>query len=82
MKLQGNLCAGTSYVTFEDVNLPKTHLLGCLGTGFKALLLNFNHERFVIAVQANRCARLCLQEAIGYARSRKTFGRKLSEHQV
>lgn len=28
----------------------------------QALLINFNHERFVIAVQANRCARLCLQE--------------------
>ena len=82
MKMQGNLCAGTSYVTFEDVNLPKTHLMGTLGTGFKALLLNFNHERFVIAVQANRCARICLEEAIGYSRSRKTFGKKLSEHQV
>eukprot|EP00658_Telonema_sp_P-2_P047615 TRINITY_DN36227_c0_g1_i1.p1 TRINITY_DN36227_c0_g1~~TRINITY_DN36227_c0_g1_i1.p1 ORF type:complete len:413 (+),score=97.55 TRINITY_DN36227_c0_g1_i1:154-1392(+) len=82
MKMQGNWPAGTSHVLFEDVLVPSQNLIGRENQGFKALMLNFNHERFVIAVQANRCARLCLQEAIGYARTRKTFGQALSSHQV
>jgi alkylation response protein AidB-like acyl-CoA dehydrogenase len=45
-------------------------------------MLNFNHERFVLAAMSNRFARVCLEEAIKYARMRKTFGRRLADHQV
>lgn len=37
---------------------------------------------FVFAAQSNRYARVCLEEAVRYARGRKTFGKKLIEHQV
>ncbi|RGB37052.1 acyl-CoA dehydrogenase/oxidase C-terminal [Rhizophagus diaphanus] len=43
---------------------------------------NFNHERMGIAVQANRLARVCYEEAMKYANKRKTFGKKLVEHDV
>ena len=43
---------------------------------------NFNHERFIIAVGANRGARVCLEEALRYSRSRKTFGKRLIDHPV
>jgi alkylation response protein AidB-like acyl-CoA dehydrogenase len=82
MKMQGNWPAGTSHVLFEDVRVPVGRLVGKENEGFRALMLNFNHERFVIAVQANRCARICISEAIQYARSRTTFGQKLVKHQV
>merc|ERR1712217_352189 len=36
----------------------------------------------VITAQANRMARLCIEEAINYARARKTFGKRLIDHQV
>ena len=45
-------------------------------------MMNFNPERFSICVQANRLARICLSDAIAYARQRKTFGRRLIDHQV
>jgi acyl-CoA dehydrogenase len=31
---------------------------------------------------SNRYARVCLEEAIKFAKTRKTFGKALTEHQV
>ena len=43
---------------------------------------NFNHERWGFIVQANRFARVCLEDAFRYAHRRSTFGKKLVEHPV
>lgn len=43
---------------------------------------NFNHERIGIIMQANRLARVCIEEALKYAFKRKTFGQRLIEHAV
>jgi alkylation response protein AidB-like acyl-CoA dehydrogenase len=45
-------------------------------------MYNFNHERWAITIQANRFARVCLEEAMRYAFKRKTFGKLLIEHPV
>ena len=82
MPLQGQRSAGTSYVTFNEVKVPAKNLIGQENDGFKTLMQNFNHERLCIAVQSNRYARLCCQEAIEYSRRRKTFGKRLIDHQV
>eukprot|EP00733_Pompholyxophrys_punicea_P002563 Pompholyxophrys_punicea_v1_NODE_2093_length_464_cov_13.237164.p1 type:complete len:146 gc:universal NODE_2093_length_464_cov_13.237164:462-25(-) len=82
MKLQGNWTGGTCYVQFEDVKVPVQNLIGKENEGFKAIMHNFNHERFIIAIQANRGARVCLEQSIEYARKRQTFGKRLVEHQV
>lgn len=41
-----------------------------------------NPERIGIAMQANRLARVCLEECMRYASKRKTFGTTLREHPV
>jgi alkylation response protein AidB-like acyl-CoA dehydrogenase len=82
MPLLGQRCAGTAFVTFTDVKVPVANLVGEENEGFKVLMTNFNHERLCIAVQASRFARVCCQEAIEYARKRKTFGKRLIDHQV
>lgn len=43
---------------------------------------NFNHERFMMSVHSNRYSRICMEEAIKWARERKTFGKPLIENQV
>ena len=43
---------------------------------------NFNHERLIVSIMAARFARVCLEESIAFATKRKTFGKKLVEHQV
>ena len=45
-------------------------------------MTNFNFERFGMAVEANGLARVCLVDAVEYAKERKTFGKNLIKHQV
>lgn len=82
MKCQGVWASGTTFVTFTDVRVPKTNVIGRVGEGFKQIMYNFNHERWALAAAALRLARTCLEESIRYARVRKTFGKFLIEHQV
>lgn len=82
MECQGVWASGTALVTFSDVRVPKTNLIGVQNQGFKQIMYNFNHERWQLAIQASRMSRTCLEESIRYARQRKTFGKGLAEHQV
>eukprot|EP00484_Ammonia_sp_Unknown_P026654 CAMPEP_0197035706 /NCGR_PEP_ID=MMETSP1384-20130603/13425_1 /TAXON_ID=29189 /ORGANISM="Ammonia sp." /LENGTH=413 /DNA_ID=CAMNT_0042465799 /DNA_START=41 /DNA_END=1282 /DNA_ORIENTATION=+ len=82
MKTQGWLTSTTTYVVFRNCRVPKSHIIGQEGLGFKPLMHNFNHERFIFATMANRYSRVCLEESIKYARGRETFGKPLIKHQV
>jgi len=82
MKCMGVWSSGTTYITFTDVKVPVANLIGQENHGFRYIMLNFNHERWMLAVQANRFARVCLEESVKYAGKRRTFGKKLIEHPV
>ncbi|KAG0005759.1 hypothetical protein BGZ80_005888 [Entomortierella chlamydospora] len=82
MQCSGVWSSGTAYINFEDVKVPKSNLIGKENRGFKYIVENFNHERMGIVIQANRLARVCLEEAIKYGSKRKTFGTKLVNHPV
>lgn len=64
MNCQGVWASGTSYVTFEDVLVPVENILGKENKGFQLIMANFNPERIGIAIQANRFARVCYEEAL------------------
>jgi len=38
--------AGTAYVVFDNVRVPRRYLMGELDKGLKVILSNFNHERW------------------------------------
>ncbi|CEQ40397.1 SPOSA6832_02004 [Sporobolomyces salmonicolor] len=82
MDCMGVWASGTTFVTFEDVKVPVENLLGRENKGFQLIMANFNGERAGIAIQANRFARVCLEESIKYASKRKTFGKRLIDHPV
>lgn len=82
MNCMGVWASGTTYITFEDVKVPVENLVGKENKGFKYIMSNFNHERWGIIVQANRFARVCLEEAIKFARRRRTFGKPLIDQPV
>jgi len=82
LKTQGWRCSGTAHLVFSDMKVPVGNLLGEENHGFKMIMVNFNRERFVGICMANRSSRVLLEEAIKYARLRKTFGKKLIESQV
>merc|ERR1719433_1747236 len=82
LPLQGHDCSNTAYVVFRNCKVPKKYLIGKENEGFKPIMFNFNQERFGIAVGAVCFARVCVEEAVRYAKSRKTFGKALIDHQV
>merc|ERR1719333_592129 len=82
MDCMGVWTSGTTFITFSNVKVPKENIIGKLNEGFKQIMYNFNHERWLLAGQAARMARTCVEESLKYARIRKTFGKYLIEHQV
>eukprot|EP00466_Bigelowiella_natans_P002774 jgi/Bigna1/35751/e_gw1.11.112.1 len=82
MKCMGVWPSGTTYITFEDVKVPASNIIGKEGEGFRQIMYNFNHERWSLVCQSNRLARVCFEEAFKYAMKRKTFGKRLIDHQM
>mmetsp|Transcript_1892 Transcript_1892/g.2652 ORF Transcript_1892/g.2652 Transcript_1892/m.2652 type:complete len:428 (+) Transcript_1892:170-1453(+) len=82
MHCTGVWASGTAFVTFTDVRVPVGNLIGVENQGFKQIMYNFNHERWGFIVQANRFARVCLEESLSYSLRRRTFGKRLIDHQV
>jgi alkylation response protein AidB-like acyl-CoA dehydrogenase len=82
MACSGMWASGTTYVTFEDVHVPVTHLIGRENKGFKSIMYNFNHERMGIAIQATRFSRVVYEDSVRYAHKRRTFGKRLIDHPV
>jgi acyl-CoA dehydrogenase len=78
----GWLCSDTATLHFDNVRVPARYLLGEEGAGFRMVMGNFNGERIGLAAGALGFAQACLDEALAWARERKTFGAALIEHQA
>jgi acyl-CoA dehydrogenase len=75
-------CSDTAQLRFEGVRVPARYLVGAAGQGFKIIMGNFNAERLGMSVAALGYAMACYDEALDWARQRKTFGQALVERQV
>ena len=82
IKTSYSASAGTAYVTYENVMVPVSNLLGYEGEGFKLVMHNFNHERWYIVAGANRASRLVVEECFKWATQRMVFGKPLIEQPV
>jgi butyryl-CoA dehydrogenase len=69
-------------VFLDDARLPADALLGEEGHGFKVAMSTLDGGRIGIAAQAIGIARACLEDALGYAAQRKTFGVPIIQHQA
>lgn len=74
--------AGTSLVIMENVKVPVENLLGKLNEGFKTIMFNFNHERWLIVCQSVRASRLVVEECFKWAMQRQVFGKPLISQPV
>jgi acyl-CoA dehydrogenase len=72
----------TAHLRFENCRVPADNLIGQEGAGFLAVMHNFNAERFSLAASAIGFAWVCYQDARAWARERRTFGKRLADHQV
>ena len=82
IKTSYSASAGTAYVSYADVLVPVSNLLGKEGEGFKLIMHNFNHERWYIVAGVNRASRLIIEECLKWSKQRMVFGKPLAEQPV
>ena len=66
----------------DQVEVPSENLLGLEGEGFKIAMFALDQGRFTVAAGATGLVRACLDASVSYAKERKTFGVRISEHQL
>lgn len=77
----GQRASDTRGLTFEEVKIPAKYLLGREGDGFRIAMSAFDHTRPPVASGAVGLAQRAMDEAIKYARERKTFGLPIAAYQ-
>ncbi len=77
----GIRAASNCIVTYEDVRVPKSRVLGKVNKGFKIAMNALNSGRIGIAAQSVGIAQGALDEAIKYAKERKQFGKPITKFQ-
>jgi long-chain-acyl-CoA dehydrogenase len=66
----------TSELFFDEVRVPRSHLLGqAEGQGFIQLMTQLPQERLIVAVGAVAAMELALEQTLKYTREREAFGR-------
>jgi acyl-CoA dehydrogenase len=79
---QGWWASDTATLYFDNVRVPVENLIGEENRGFRVIMTNFNGERMFMAGGMEALGRVCLEEAVAWAQERKTFGKRLADHQV
>jgi acyl-CoA dehydrogenase len=82
LRKMGWHCSDTATISYDEVRVPATNLVGAEGSGFRQIMERFATERISLAVQAYATALRCVELTIAWARQRETFGAPLSSRQV
>jgi len=72
----------TGEVSFKDVRVPVTNLVGAEGKGFYQILEFFDESRIETAAQALGTAQGAFDRALDYVKQRRQFGKRIAEFQV
>jgi glutaryl-CoA dehydrogenase (non-decarboxylating) len=78
----GILAGNTGFFTMEDVEVPQENLVGLEGEGFKIAMFALDQGRFTVAAGATGLIRACRDASVKYAKTRRTFGVEIGEHQL
>jgi acyl-CoA dehydrogenase len=82
LKKTGWWASDTAELSFEGVRVPIENRIGEEGSGFLALMRNFQHERLALAFYGHSTAAIVLEDAIEWAKQRHAFGRPIVGFQV
>jgi butyryl-CoA dehydrogenase len=72
----------TSDVIFEDLRVPKSHVIGQVGQGFKIAMATLDASRIFVGALGVGLASRALEEAIAYAKTRVQFKRPIADLQT
>lgn len=82
LEKMGWLASDTAELSYADVRVPATNLVGTENSGFVQIAQNFVSERIGLAVQAYASAQRALDLTVEWCRLRETFGRPLISRQA
>jgi citronellyl-CoA dehydrogenase len=71
----------TALFHFDEVRVPKSHIIGGPGMGFLIQMLQFQEERIWSCAVALGPLERAIRETIEYTRNRKTFGKPILDNQ-
>ncbi|MGZ4553103.1 MAG: acyl-CoA dehydrogenase family protein [Mycobacteriaceae bacterium] len=71
----------TRELLFDNVRIPGDRMVGAPGDGLKIALRTLDHTRVTIGAQAVGIAQGALDFAIGYAKERRQFGKRIADFQ-
>jgi len=71
----------TAELFFDQVRVPRSHLLGDLNCGFMYLMQELPWERLQIAISAVASALVAIEQTLAYTRGRQAFGQAVAHFQ-
>ncbi len=77
----GMRSSDTAELSFVDVRVPYTNLIGVEGKGFQQQMMQFQNERMIASYICVGAMELALERTVQYLRERKVFGRPLVDNQ-
>ncbi len=72
----------TAQLFFDNVRVPRHHLIGQEGAGFTMQMLQFQEERLWVAASSLKALDRLIDLTIEYTRNRKAFGKPILDNQV
>lgn len=72
----------TGEIAFDNVRIPKSHLMGESGRGFYYVMQHFALERLIMGINAHARAEYALEYTLQYMSERKAFGKSLDQFQA
>lgn len=72
----------TGEIAFDDVRIPKSHLMGESGNGFYYVMQHFALERLIMGVNAHARAEYAIEYTKKYMSERIAFGKSIDKFQA
>jgi alkylation response protein AidB-like acyl-CoA dehydrogenase len=72
----------TAELAFDNVKIPKSHLMGERNQGFSYIMQHFALERLIMGVNAHARAEYALEYAMQYMSEREAFGQAINKFQA
>ena len=78
----GVRAGSTGWLSFQDVRVPRSKMIGEEGEGFKITMSAFDSGRYTVAAGATGLIKASLDASVEYGRVRNAFGVPIVDHQL
>ncbi|SHE87390.1 Acyl-CoA dehydrogenase [Psychroflexus salarius] len=72
----------TAEISFDNVKIPKSHIMGEKNMGFPYIMQHFALERLIMGVNAHARAEYAIEYTLQYMSEREAFGKSINQFQA